>query len=343
MTSPMTAGTSADSVTQSADEPLLRVRDLRISVGDIPLVRGVSLDVRAGEIVSVVGESGSGKSLTSLAVLGLLPPELATNGTVEFRGENVTTMNSRRLRQFRASAARMIFQDPGSAMNPVLTIGFQVIESIRAAQRCSRAEAREQALAMIRRVGIAEPQRCLSAYPRELSGGMLQRVVIAMALAVDPPLLICDEPTTALDVTTQAQVLDLIRALTSDMGTGVILTTHDMAIAADYSDRIVVMYAGQVVEHGPTRATLATPQHPYLWSLLNAHPDSGEREPFTPLTILDGAPPRPDVEIPGCRFAPRCPFRQERCSVETPVLRPLATAPERSAACLVSASQEAAS
>ncbi len=264
-----------------------------------------------GETLAIVGESGSGKSLTALAAMGLLPPAAeAASGSAWFGGIDLLRQSEPNLRKLRGGSIAMIFQEPMSSLNPVHRAGDQVIEAIRAHRDVSRASARAEALSLFRRVGIADPERRLSNYPHEMSGGMKQRMMIAMALANNPALLIADEPTTALDVTIQAQILDLLMELKRETGSALIFITHSLSVVAEIADRVTVMYAGQVVEDGPVDDVFAEPLHPYASALLAASPDSG-----APLASIPGVVPLPHAFPPGCRFAPRCAYVAPVCSV----------------------------
>jgi peptide/nickel transport system permease protein len=270
--------------------------------GTIKPVDDVSFEVRPGSTVAIVGESGSGKSLTATALMGLLPPTAhVVSGTAAFEGENLLALDEARLRALRGSRIAMIFQDPMSSLNPVHRVGQQVVEAIRAHRPLTRAQARAEALGLFRRVGIADPERRLDAYPHELSGGMRQRVMIAMALANRPALLIADEPTTALDVTVQSQILDLLADLQRETGAGLIFITHSLGVVAEIADEVVVMYAGQVVERGPVARVFAAPLHPYTRALIAAVPD-GTGKPHA----IAGLVPPPHAFPQGCRFQPRC-------------------------------------
>jgi oligopeptide/dipeptide ABC transporter ATP-binding protein len=318
---------------------LLTVEDLnvtfRTAAGEpVPAVRGVSFEVGTGEIVGLVGESGSGKSVTCMSLLRLLPTGAVIEGRVRFGGEDVTGMSGEELRALRASRARMIFQDPASSLNPLMRVGHQLTESIRASRQVSRSEASRHAIEMLERVGIAEPRRRFSAYPHEMSGGMLQRVMIAMALAASPQLLICDEPTTALDLTTEAQILDLLRDLNAEYRTSIIFTTHDLGLVRELCDRVLVMYGGRIVETAATRDCLGEPWHPYTAMLLGAEPQSAPPDARR-LKVIDGSPPRPTDHIPGCAFHPRCPLAEKQCTEAAPPLMPLPNRPDHRSACWV--------
>jgi oligopeptide/dipeptide ABC transporter ATP-binding protein len=307
--------------------PLLQVRDLSVTFpgpGGLRLdaVRGIDLDVNDGEALGLVGESGSGKSVTMLAVMGLLSPSARMTGSVRFRGEELVGKSSRLLRRYRGARMGFIFQDPMTALNPLLTAGDQIAEAIRVHDRSvSRRDAAQRAIGLLDLVAIPIPDRRARQYPHELSGGMRQRVMIAMAMANDPELLIADEPTTALDVTIQAQIIEVLQRLRADKGVGLVLITHDLGVVAGMADRIAVMYAGRVVERGGVEETFREPRHPYTQGLLESLPKLDGR--IGRLQAIDGAPPSLAARPSGCAFHPRCPHAIDRCRVEEPVLRPV--------------------
>ncbi|MGY1716301.1 ABC transporter ATP-binding protein [Geodermatophilus sp. SYSU D01106] len=306
--------------------PLLEVEDLRVRLrtprGPAAVVNGLSYTVGRGETVAVVGESGSGKSVSVLALLGLLPERVATvTGSARLDGEDLLTMSPERLRQVRGPGVGMVFQDPMTSLNPVLTVGRQLVEGIRAHGEVSKAAARERAAGLLAEVGLPDPQGALDRYPHELSGGMRQRVVIAIALSNSPALLIADEATTALDVTVQAQILDLVESLQADHGTGVIWITHDLGVVAGIADRVLVMYGGRCVEDGTVDDVLERPAHPYTRGLLGALPDLAAGDGGD-LATIPGTPPAPTDLPAGCVFWPRCPVRGDaRCETEQPPLQ----------------------
>jgi oligopeptide/dipeptide ABC transporter ATP-binding protein len=323
-----------ETVAAEIGRPVLRLNGLTIVVPgheDAPLVDSVRLDLLPGETLGLVGESGSGKSLTCMAALGLLPSSLRVDGSIVLAGEELTGMSPRRLREVRGTTAGMIFQEPMSSLNPVLTVRTQMFEALRGAQYAGKARKRERAIELLELVGINQPERRLGQYPHELSGGMAQRIMIAMALAGDPEILIADEPTTALDVTIQAQVLELLKGLTSRLDMALLLVTHDLGVVAETCGRVAVMYAGRVVEQGPVRAILDTPTHPYTEGLLASLPSMDG--PWRRLPSLPGSVPVVADMPSGCRYHPRCPLAVDRCRVEVPPLTDVATG--ASAACWV--------
>ncbi|GAB3320312.1 ABC transporter ATP-binding protein [Geodermatophilus aquaeductus] len=305
--------------------PLLEVEDLRVDLrtprGTAHVVNGLSYTVGPGETVAVVGESGSGKSVSVLALLGLLPERTATvTGRALLQGEDLLTMAPERLRRVRGPGVGMVFQDPMTSLNPVLTVGRQLTEGLRAHGPVSKAAARARAVELLGEVGLPDPGRAVDRYPHELSGGMRQRVVIAMALANSPALLVADEATTALDVTVQAQIIDLVERLQAEQGTGVIWITHDLGVVAGIADRVLVMYGGRCVEDGTVDDVLERPVHPYTRGLLGALPDLATADDAD-LATIPGTPPAPTDLPAGCVFWPRCPVRGDaRCETEQPPL-----------------------
>jgi oligopeptide/dipeptide ABC transporter ATP-binding protein len=292
----------------------LEVRDLKVAAGDIELLRGVSFRLAAGERLGIVGESGSGKSVTALSLMGLLkPPAQVTSGSVRLGDAELLGLPRRELDRIRGKRMAMIYQDPGAALNPLMTIGAQIVEAIRLHETVSVANARSRAVDLLGEVGIPHPDKRLTEYPHEFSGGMRQRVMIAMALACNPELLICDEPTTALDVTTQARVMRLIDRLCTERGVAAILITHDLGVAAGFCDRLAVMYAGQLVEQSTAGHLFERPRHPYSQGLLAASLDL-EAALETELPTIPGSPPSPHEVDAGCSFRPRCPFARPICA-----------------------------
>jgi oligopeptide/dipeptide ABC transporter ATP-binding protein len=303
---------------------LLEVRDLRTwfatDAGVARAVDGVSFQVERGQVVGVVGESGSGKSVMALSVMGLVPePGRIEGGRVVLDGRELTSLSSKAMRRVRGAEVAMIFQEPMTSLNPVYPIGDQIAEALRTHEGVRRAAARERAVALLDRVGIPDPEARAGEYPHQLSGGQRQRVMIAMALANQPSLLIADEPTTALDVTIQAQILELLLALRSELGMAVLLITHDLGVVAETCDRVVVMYGGQVVEEGPVDTVFDAPAHPYTRGLLDAvpRPDARGRT----LATIPGVVPSPTGWPDGCRFRTRCPYAWEPCRRDPALLR----------------------
>jgi peptide/nickel transport system ATP-binding protein/oligopeptide transport system ATP-binding protein len=291
---------------------LLEVRDLRVSFGDVRAVNGASFDVRPGEALGLVGESGSGKTMALRAVVGLLPHSgRLAGGEVLFEGVDLARADPATLRGVRGRAIAMIFQEPMTALNPVMRVGEQIGEGPLVRLGYSRRRARAQALELMRQVGIPDPKERAEAYPHELSGGMRQRVMIAIALSMGPKLILCDEPTTALDVTIQDQILKLLASLREQLGVSIVLVSHDLAVIAQTCERVAVMYAGQVVETGTVEEVFREPRHPYTLGLLRSVPDVDDvRES---LSTIPGAPPDLASPPPGCPFHPRCPFVQSDC------------------------------
>jgi oligopeptide transport system ATP-binding protein len=307
-----------------ARPPLLEVRDLRTwfrtDDGLVKAVDGVSFDLAAGETLGVVGESGCGKSVTALSLMGLVPPPgYVAAGSIRFDGEDLASATEARLRELRGDRISMIFQDPMTSLNPFLTVERQLTEVLERHRGLGASAARARSIEMLERVGIPDPGVRIRDYPHQFSGGMRQRVMIAMSLLCEPRLLIADEPTTALDVTIQAQILDLVRDLVRDSGTSVILITHDLGVVAGMTDRILVMYAGRVVEEGDTEPLFETPLHPYTSGLLASVPrlDEDDRAELVP---IKGLPPHPSDLPPGCPFHPRCPRVMERCRRDYPAI-----------------------
>src|SRR3954469_5329919 len=304
-------------------DPLLSVKDLRVSFateeGVVQAVDGVSFDLAPGEILAVVGESGSGKSVTAMSLMGLTrSPNARFAGTAEFKGTELIEASDDELRKIRGAEIAMIFQDPLTSLNPVMRIGDQIAEQIQAHEEVPDAEATERAIELLDRVGIPRARERVRNYPFEFSGGMRQRVMIALALSLDPSVLIADEPTTALDVTIQAQILERIRRLRDETGAAVILVTHALGVVADIADRIAVMYAGRIVEEGTLEDIFYDPQHPYTWGLLGSI-TRVDRPPPPRLPQIAGQPPSLLAPPGGCRFRPRCPHAFAKCT-ELPAL-----------------------
>ena len=304
---------------------LLEVRDLRTSFtvegGELFAVDGVSFALEAGRTLALVGESGCGKSVTALSIMGLIAPPGRVMGEIRFDGADLIAASAAAMRELRGNRLSMIFQEPMTSLNPAFTIGEQIVEGILRHQPLSRADAKERTIEMLRRVHIPSPERRFADYPHRLSGGMRQRVMIAMALACAPKLLIADEPTTALDVTIQAQILDLMRTLREETGTAIILITHDLGIVAELAHEVAVMYAGRIVERARVETLFARPQHPYTVGLLGSIPRLDLEQDRLP--AIEGLVPNPLERVPGCRFHPRCPFAIERCRREEPPLLPI--------------------
>lgn len=316
--------------------PAVMLEDVTVSLPrageDLQILHGVSFKVPTGSIVALAGESGSGKSTAALSLMRLLPWGATVGGRIMAGDRDVAAMGKEELRQFRASEARIILQDPWNSMHPMHTIGAQLVESARAADpTLSKKQARALAVETMERVRIPDPAARLKSYPHEMSGGQLQRVLIAMALVAKPKLLLCDEPTTALDVSTQAQILDLLRELNREMGLTVVIATHDLDVIAGIADRLVVMYAGRVVEEGPAAQIMAQPRHPYTWALLQTAPkhNTGER-----LRTIAGRPPALDALPEGCAFAERCVFVTDACRRTRPDLVLVDTPTRHRSACL---------
>jgi oligopeptide transport system ATP-binding protein len=311
-------------MTGNGAETVLSVRELVVEFatadGVVSAVNGVGFDLAAGETLAILGESGSGKSVTAQAVMGLIErPGRVVGGAVRFEGRDLLAASAEERRRVRGSGLAMVFQDPLSALNPVWSVGFQIGELFRVHRGLSRRESRRRAVELLERVRIPAAAQRVGEYPHQFSGGMRQRVMIAMALALDPKVLIADEPTTALDVTVQAQILELLDDLRTETGMGLLLITHDLGVVAETADRVAVMYAGRIVETGPTDAVLASPAHPYTEGLLASVPrgQSGREERLRPIA---GAPPSLARIPPGCPFHPRCPYAIERCRTERPPL-----------------------
>ena len=309
------------------DSAMLSIRDLvtslQTSQGVARPVDRVSFDVPANGKVAIVGESGCGKTMTALSVMRLVPPAARIeSGQILFQRSDLLTLPEREMRRMRGRKIAMVFQEPTTSLNPVFKVGFQIVEGIRAHQSVSRRRAREMAVELLRRVEIGSPETRIDAYPHELSGGMQQRVMIAMAMSCGPALLIADEPTTALDVTIQAQMLDLLDRLRQESGTATLLITHDLGVVASFADSVVVMYAGQVVEIAPTRALFRSPAHPYTEALLQCIPTAAGAGVEGPrrLPTLEGRVPSLTSLPTGCRFQDRCSRVEERCRVEGPEL-----------------------
>ena len=303
---------------------LLSVKNLStefpVKKGIVRAVEDVSFDVDQGEILAIVGESGSGKSVTSLSIMGLLAePGHVAGGSLEFEGKDLATLSENQYRELRGNDMAMIFQEPMTSLNPVYRVGNQIVEAIRTHEKVSKAEAKDRAVDLLRKVGIPSPEARINDYPHQMSGGMRQRVMIAMALACNPKLLIADEPTTALDVTIQAQILDLLRRLRDDTGMAVLLITHDLGVVSETADRVVVMYCGQVVEEAEVRTLFDHPMHPYTLGLLKSIPRL-EDDDSKRLYMIKGMVPNPLEMPPGCHFSDRCDSCMDICRTKVPEL-----------------------
>jgi peptide/nickel transport system ATP-binding protein len=305
--------------------PLLEISDLSISFKTdnsqmVQAVAGVSFSLVPGKILGIVGESGCGKSVTSLAIMRLLPAgKVQISGRISFEGRNLLGLPESAMRRLRGDRLAMIFQEPMTSLNPSYTVGSQIAETLTCHRGLSGREARKRAIDLLRHVRIPAPETCVDSYPHKLSGGMRQRAMIAMALACQPALLIADEPTTALDVTIQAQMLDLLRVLNAETGAAIILISHDLGVVAEICDEVAVMYAGQFVERGPAQELFTRPQHPYTAGLLGALPAFSEKR--ARLAAIPGMVPAAGEPIEGCRFSPRCPFALEDCRQISPPLK----------------------
>lgn len=303
---------------------LLSVKNLStefpVKKGIVRAVEDVSFDVDQGEILAIVGESGSGKSVTSLSIMGLLAePGHVAGGSLEFEGKDLATLSEKQYRELRGNDMAMIFQEPMTSLNPVYRVGNQIVEAIRTHEKVSKAEAKDRAVDLLRKVGIPSPEARINDYPHQMSGGMRQRVMIAMALTCNPKLLIADEPTTALDVTIQAQILDLLRRLRDDTGMAVLLITHDLGVVSETADRVVVMYCGQVVEEAEVRTLFDHPMHPYTLGLLKSIPRL-EDDDSKRLYMIKGMVPNPLEMPPGCHFSDRCDSCMDICRTKVPEL-----------------------
>ncbi len=325
-------------------EKLLDVRDLHVHFatedGVVRAVDGVSFELERGKVLGIVGESGSGKSVTAMTILGLTRGVNAKfEGSVEYRGEDLLTKSEAELRRFRGNEIAMIFQDPMTSLNPVYKVGMQIAEAIETHEDIDRRTARNRAVQLLRQVGIPHPDERVDDYPHQFSGGMRQRAMIAMALANNPDVLIADEPTTALDVTIQAQIIELIDKLKDDFNSSVILITHDLGVVAEIADDIAVMYAGRVVEHGTKRQVFYDPQHPYTWGLLGSIPRL-DREKQPRLASIAGSPPSL-INLPeGCKFRPRCPHAFAKCTEHPPLENRVAETPPHLDRCWLTVDQK---
>ena len=308
-----------------ANDKILEVKNLSVSfntyAGEVKAVRGVSFELNRGETLAFVGESGCGKTVTAKSILRLLKPPFAVikeGSKITCDGKDVLSLNKKELCEFRGDEVSMIFQDPMTSLNPTMTVGKQIMESLRIHRHLDKKQAREEAIKMLKMVNIPSPEKRIDSYPHEMSGGMRQRVMIAMALACSPKILIADEPTTALDVTIQAQIMDLMRELKEKMNTAIILVTHDLGVVANFADRIQVMYAGQVVERGTAREIFYDSKHPYTWALLSSVPKLA-KESKQELYALKGTPPDLILPLNHCPFASRCEYCMPICKEKNPL------------------------
>ncbi|MEH7239117.1 ABC transporter ATP-binding protein [Bacillus sp. JJ1562] len=305
-------------------EKIIDVKGLRTSFftdeGEIPAVDHIDFHINEGEILGVVGESGCGKSVTSLSIMGLVPtpPGRIVGGEIVFNGQNLVHFSEKQMRQIRGNDIAMIFQEPMTSLNPLFTIGDQMVEGIKIHMKWDKKKSRARAIEIMKRVGLPRPEELMNEYPHQLSGGMRQRVMIAMAMACNPKLLIADEPTTALDVTIQSQILKLMKELNDEMNTAIMLITHDLGVVAQICERVAVMYAGKIVEEGKVSDIFKNPKHPYTKGLLKSVPDI--RNKNERLYSIPGNVPKPGLITQGCRFAERCEFAFERCFTENPEL-----------------------
>jgi peptide/nickel transport system ATP-binding protein len=323
----------------SLNEPLLRVEELNVEFptedGVVHAVDGISYDVRAGSTLGIVGESGSGKTVAALTVLGLTRRAGARiSGRILLDGRDLLTLSEEEMRSLRGNEIAMVFQDPLSSLHPLYTVGAQIVEAIRAHRDLSKARCRARAIELLELVGMREPDRRVDEYPHELSGGMRQRAMIAMALANEPQLLIADEPTTALDVTVQAQILTLLQRLQRELSMAIVIVTHDLGVVAEVAEHVAVMYAGRIVESAPAAHLLSAPEHPYTWGLLRSIPTlAGPRA--RRLEPIPGSPPSLIERPSGCHFHPRCPYAQPDHARIDPRLEPVPDEPEHRVACLL--------
>lgn len=310
---------------KSQAERLLEIKDLCVEFqtveGTVQAVNHLSYTLHKGEKLGIVGESGSGKSVSSLGMMQLIPnpPGKITNGEILYKGQDLVKTSEQEMQKIRGNEISMIFQEPMTSLNPIMKCGKQIAESLRFHRGMKKQEAMEEAIHMMREVGIANPEVRAHEYPHQMSGGMRQRVMIAMALACQPQILIADEPTTALDVTIQAQILDLIRELNESMGTSVVFITHDLGVISELCDTVIVMYTGHIVEQAPVKELFEEPKHPYTKGLLDAIPRITKER--NPLKTIEGMVPNPTERIEGCSFSPRCPYVTDRCRKENPPVR----------------------
>jgi len=309
---------------QLGPSPLLEVSDLRVTfqtrLGTVYAVQGVNLTVEPGRTLALIGESGSGKTVSAQAIMGILPRSAKVSGSIKFKGDEIVGCGEHELRDYRGRSVAMVFQNPERSLNPTMRAGMQIAEAIQVHLPVTKKEAHERAVELLRMVRLPAPERRFYEYPHQLSGGMRQRVVIAIALACDPAVLIADEATTALDVTTQAQIMDLLLDLQQETGTALLMISHDLGLAASYAEEVIVMYAGKIVEQAPTKELFAGVRMPYTQALLDAIPRI-EMEPHVLLPVVGGRPPDLAVIPPGCSFAPRCPRAEQDCKDTSPPLQ----------------------
>ncbi|MEK4538886.1 ABC transporter ATP-binding protein [Peribacillus sp. FSL K6-1552] len=303
--------------------PIIEVNGLRTSFrtddGEIPVVNSIDFHINPGEVLGIVGESGCGKSVTSLSIMGLVPsPAGKVEGEILFKGVNIANASEAKMRKIRGNEIAMIFQEPMTSLNPVFTIGEQLVETLRIHRKWNKKHARQRAVEMLKLVGLGRAEELINEYPHQLSGGMRQRVMIAMAMICEPKLLIADEPTTALDVTIQAQILELMKNLNKETDTAIMMITHDLGVVAQMCERVIVMYAGKVIEEGQVQTIFRNPKHPYTVGLLQSIPDMRLKKER--LYSIPGNVPRPGTSNLGCQFAPRCSHAMEKCLSETPSL-----------------------
>ncbi len=308
------------------DELLLDVKNLQTHFftkkGTVRAVNGVDFQIKPGETVGLVGESGCGKTMTALSIMGLVPPPgRVVQGKIIYRGLELSGMGKRRLREIRGNEIAMVFQNPMTSLNPVFSVGKQIIETIQIHRRNDRRKAKERAQEMLELVGISDPDQRMGQFPHQFSGGMSQRIVIAIALCCNPGLLIADEPTTALDVTIQAQIVELVRRLKDELGMAVLWITHDLGVVAGFADRVIVMYAGNIIESGAVDEIYENPRHPYTMGLLRSIPYLDDPV-HDKLPTISGQPPSLIDPLPGCPFAPRCSYASDQCLAENPPLMP---------------------
>ncbi len=304
--------------------PLLEVSDLRVTFatrgGQVYAVQGISFSVEPSQTLAIIGESGSGKTVSAQAVMGILPRAAKVSGSIKFKGDEVVGRSEHELRDYRGRCVAMVFQNPERSLNPTMRIGTQIAEAVQSHLAVDKQEAHKRAVDLMRMVRLPAPERRFFEYPHQISGGMRQRVVIAIALACSPSVLIADEATTALDVTTQAQIMDLLMDIQQETGTALLMISHDLGLAASYAEEVIVMYAGKVVEHAPTKELFAGVRMPYTQALLDAIPRI-EAEPHVLLPVVGGRPPDLSVIPTGCPFAPRCPAVQQDCREQAPPLK----------------------